>query len=86
MKNKIILFKPNVVVIERKILEDSELSIKAKILYSSIMCLSLEFNDISNSEITKLIPEISESEIEELLQELREAGYINFETNKEIYF
>ena len=32
VKNKIILFKPNVVVIERKILEDSELSIKAKIL------------------------------------------------------
>lgn len=78
--------KSKYVKLKKDVFQDKSLSLKAKGLYAIIMYLCLEYNDVSESEVSKFIPDLSESEIEEVLQELREAGYIKVETNTEVVF
>lgn len=86
MVKKVTIFKPNVVLIDRNVLADSELSLEAKGLYGTLMCLYMEYNDNSERKIIELVPEISESKIEELLDELIEAGYLNFKSENNVLF
>lgn len=86
MVKKVTIFKPNVVLIDRNVLADSELSLEAKGLYGTLMCLCMEYNDNSERKIIELVPEISESKIEELLDELIEAGYLNFKSENNVLF
>lgn len=86
MGSKVTKVKPNVVVINNKVLKDKKLSLKAKGLYAILMYLGCEFGNYSEYELYNVCPEFNEAEMEELLNELNKAGYLNREQNHYIAF
>lgn len=76
MRKKATIYKPNVVVLKREVLEDRELSLEAKGFYGTLMYLSTEFGSCSKDEMHEACPELSKAKIEELLNELNKAGYL----------